>query len=673
MKVYKELTPGWKKAIIMIKEDDFLRDIVKSNSSRKPEKLKIATRPQKSGVYLTLWSSLQSWNRFWRRLLDALSSVKVNPEVVVFTLYFLMVILFTWPLVKNINDYVPGIGNDGGDGFIFLWDIWWIKKQVLAGADLYFTNYLYFPQGVNLIFHTLALAQSLLAVALSYFFGLVAAFNLVYLFFIWLSAVFTYLLSYRLWSSRSGAFISGIIFAFCPYIFIHSLGHFNLTTAWPFPALMYFLYRMIEERKMVWSILAGGVLGFLFMNDYQYFVLAIILLICFFIYYLLKNWPLCKGWFWQRFSIWMVLLMVTMILIFPLLVRGLDVSADYLPAALMSEVVYWSADLMSFVVPSFLHFVWGEWGQKYGTEFGFSGIENYLFVGYTVLVLFVWSLVVSINNYGSKFRVNLRFWQLLVVIFFVLSLGPILKVAGHDVFSINDIDYNVGLPYLLLYRLPFLAVSRVPARFFIVMILALAVVSGYVVRIILWQWHKLTCGWGRGSGLLISIFLTVLIVVEYLSIPISLQPVAIPPAYAQIKADGEESVVLELPLWWSSGHQVLGEPKTIIQYYQTYHEKKILNGSISRVPAAVFDEYTHMDGINYLIDVKKNVLDDNSKNRARVLAFWQDELDIKYIVVHKKYFEGKDYYQIKAYLENILGLISSFEDEGEIVYMINKG
>jgi len=157
--------------------------------------------------------------------------------------------------------------------------------------------------------------------------------------------------------------------------------------------------------------------------------------------------------------------------------KSLEVSKVYVPGALLSEVSYWSADLVSFITPSFLHSVWGNVGQKAMEEYKLGGVESVVYVGWTVIGLVLLSIV--FKSADKKEKASKRVWWIILVFFFVMSLGPLLKIMGNTSFYVSDISYSIALPYIWLYKLPLLSVARVPARFFAVVSLALGVLAGY--------------------------------------------------------------------------------------------------------------------------------------------------------------------------------------------------
>jgi len=579
-------------------------------------------------------------------------------------IYLVLICLLTWPLVTHLNSLVPGVGNDMGDTFQFLWDMWWVKRAMLDGLNLFHTDYLFYPNGASLVYHTLITGQSILSVPWQSVLPLVAIFNGFYLLFFWLSAMFTFWLARLYWKNDWAAFVAGLIFAFSPYFFAHSLGHFNLTAIWVFPATIYMIKKHDLTNHLWWLVGAAMIVSFTLLNDYQYFIFLVLLIALYYLYEIITSRNLING------IVRLVLIGSVVFLIgFPVIWYGLSTVQNYLPSALLSEVNYWSADLISFFVPSWLHPFWGGVAEYYALAGLKQNVESVVYVGWTVIGLMVAGIIIGTDTGDKK---NIRFWQISLIIFGLLALGPFLKIFGQSEFAISDMKFNVVLPYIIFFKIPMMTIARVPARFYVLLSLSLALLAAYVLQRMLRWFDGWTGIWSFSWKLVLTIFFSVLILTEYIALPFRLQEVSIPPVYAQIKMDPEQFTLLELPLWWTSGHRVEGNPVTIIEYYQTFHEKRILNGSVSRVPDALFDYYLDFPGIKYLINVEQ-LPDSSDLDKNLVIDRWQKDLGIKYIVIHKKYFTADEFWRIKNYLENNLGLESVYDDEGEVLYNLTVG
>lgn len=167
----------------------------------------------------------------WLDKIEWLSRFKVG--AVAFATYVVLTIIFTYPVAFSANTF-PG---DGGDGYWFLWDFWAFKNAIFTHTNPLYTQYIYYPIGVNLAFSTTSFFNAALSIPLQLIWDLPHAYIFVWLLSFALSGYGAFALMRYLGGSTKVAFISGIIFMFCPYHFAHALGHMNLiATAW-FPCM----------------------------------------------------------------------------------------------------------------------------------------------------------------------------------------------------------------------------------------------------------------------------------------------------------------------------------------------------------------------------------------------------------------------------------------------------
>ena len=129
------------------------------------------------------------------------------------------------------------------------------------------------------------------------------------------------------------------------------------------------------------------------------------------------------------------------------------------------------ADLAGYLLPTQLHPVFGQLTQQVAGRLGFpvdKGQQIYL--GYVTLALVVIGIATARTLWRSAARQEGRDFgsgRRRPGLFFLFTLGPNLRVAGHDV-------PQVPLPYLLLARLPFFEGNRYPSRYSVMLLLALA-------------------------------------------------------------------------------------------------------------------------------------------------------------------------------------------------------
>src|SRR5207248_10862879 len=103
-----------------------------------------------------------------------------------------------------------------------------------------------------------------------------------------------------------------------------------------------------------------------------------------------------------------------------------------------------SADLFSFVVPTFLHPLWGAAANRLGGAFTDT---NVVFLGWATLALAVVGAV--------ALRRRLAGWAATVVTLGLLTLGPLLHVDGVGQCPFDTLRVNFPMPYLLLQLIPY--------------------------------------------------------------------------------------------------------------------------------------------------------------------------------------------------------------------------
>ncbi len=97
-------------------------------------------------------------------------------HLVILLLYLLLAVLLTWPTVTHIATHLPG---DGGDDPAIAWNLWWVKHALLTlQTNPLFSDYMFYPIGINLAFYTLTLLNALTAMPLTLTLGVVTASNL---------------------------------------------------------------------------------------------------------------------------------------------------------------------------------------------------------------------------------------------------------------------------------------------------------------------------------------------------------------------------------------------------------------------------------------------------------------------------------------------------------------
>lgn len=134
---------------------------------------------------------------------------------------------------------------------------------------------MFYPEGTSLVFCSLAFVHSLLSLPIFLLFGDVQGAVLVYNLFVILSYGLSdlgmYLLAQHLGASKRGAFVAGLIFAFCSHHY-WNLARLNLLCIELLPFYGYFFLRTIHGDRRKDALLCGLCFSLTFYSSLTYFV-----------------------------------------------------------------------------------------------------------------------------------------------------------------------------------------------------------------------------------------------------------------------------------------------------------------------------------------------------------------------------------------------------------------
>jgi hypothetical protein len=534
-------------------------------------------------------------------------------DALVILAYFIITLLMTYPVILNFFSHVPG---GGGDIFSFLWNFWWVKKALLElHATPYFSYFVSYPTGENLALRPFALFDSLLAIPLQGIFNMAATYNALFLLGFMLSGYGAYSLVRYLTGDDRAAFISGLMFAFCPYRFAHALtGQLNLLSTEFIPFYVLFLIKTCKEKGVLNPVLAGFFLFLTALCDWQYMFFMAAFTILFFAYRLWFERNLIEESMLKRCGLMMVVSgLMILPFAYPAAESTLFIERAKTPIGFSISL---SADLLSFVLPSQMHPLFGGFVDGIYKNFTGGTVENNLFVGFSVMALTVYYMlrmsgisswiagkIAKVDavkrNWTTFFKVagillllatvyyfsfgpdpilyiivflystffaalfyvvkdkKIDFWLLSAIVFFLLSLGPLLHIAGEI--------YFIPFPYIVFPFLPVLSFLRDPARFGLLVMLSLAVISGYAMTNLLKGMKR-----KNTAALLVSI----IVLFEFLAVPYPLTELTIPEFYDRLAENPSNRAVLDVPVPRSTSYS--GR----YMFYQTKHEKKMVGGYI---------------------------------------------------------------------------------------------
>jgi hypothetical protein len=148
--------------------------------------------------------------------------------------------------------------------------------------------------------------------------------------------------------------------------------------------------------------------------------------------------------------------------------------------------------------------------------------------------------------------------------------------------------------------------------------------------------------------------------------------------YRQVADEPGDFAILQLPMGWRNSFGVQGAENTRTQYYQTYHNKRLLSGNISRNPSFKFDYFRQIPILDSLISIQTyHEVDAERRAADRATA---DEFvsfyDIRYVVVapgvpgRPPYVDTRD--EAVAYLEEVLPVEKIADEDGWLLYRVQR-
>jgi hypothetical protein len=536
-------------------------------------------------------------------------------HLIVCLAYLLLAILLTWPTVTHLTTQLPG---DGGDDPAIAWNLWWMKHALLdLKSNPLFSDYMFYPVGVNLAFYTLTVLNDLTALPLTLNTGVVAASNLHMLFTFVAGGYGAFLLVRQELGKATqpaiwAAALAGVIYAFASSkIFYVSLGQFNIASSHWIPFYVLFLIRTCRQPKSLrWPVMSALFLALQAWAEMTYASFLIIFTALYAVActvsHLSKNRDTANAassdtaahqprWWFQFARSLTLLALLFAIAIAPLL------------AAMMPDMLthgdFWvegsgfaeafSADGLGFLLPTMHHPWLGHIVE--GSNLLAYDKGQHIFLGFTLLALTAAGIVFGTRNGGRQSHGTAALWLFSAMFFGWLCLGPSLHFNGADI--------GIPGPFLIVQKLPFFKGNRYPSRYSVLLMLSLAVVAAYGVEAILRRMARRRHTARRGIALA-GILLGTLFLAEHLAIPLPQSDMTVPGVYRTLAVRHTQGTLLDIPFAWRNGFRITGpiHPGFMFgQFYQTAHQRPMIQGNTSRNPEEKFQYFTEAPIINSLL------------------------------------------------------------------------
>jgi hypothetical protein len=584
----------------------------------------------------------------------------VATSAAAFVSYAVTALIFHWPLPARLGSALTG--PVGGDTGVYVWNLWVFRHEIVTHGrfPLFTEEILALAPPVDLSLHNYTLFADAIAFPLLPFLGVTVTFNVIFLAMTALTAWAMYLLARRVVGPSPEAWLAGLLFGFSPVLVARSTEHFSLVAAAPLPIFVLCLVRFEEKPTTLNAVAAGATIAWAATCDPYFAVYCLLIAAC---YAAVRTVRIRRGTpsaanarlghpldlaiavtflvvvsmavvinlagvtEVRPFGLQIGLSMHTPVLALMLLVFARVIArtrpsvqiqwpmppADCLRLAgvavvaatiLLSPVlytlsirladggrlhapIYWRSspkgvDLIALFTPNPGNKLFGAPARAWLT-----GQNN----GYTdnvAALTIVAILLVGFAVWRYRFRPP-PMWTALAVFFGAMALGPFIFIGGVN-------TYVLG-PWAFLRYVPLVSAARMPGRFAIVLMMAFAVIFALALRHVRERW-------GDRRGLVLAV-VAALLAFELAPLPRLLYAASVPEIYRTIASDPRDVRVLGIPLGFVDGEGGDGRNDASSQYYQTFHQKPIIGGRMSRISTRQRDRQRAFPVVHLLLQLSE--------------------------------------------------------------------
>lgn len=418
-------------------------------------------------------------------------------NILILSLYFLIWVYMTYPLILHFPSVMPG---NGGDEYLMTWFFWEFYHSIFILHKLpYFTHLVYYPHGVPLYVTTAMPVNALFASVIYYFSkNLILAYNVIFLLASLLNAYFAYLLANDTLHNKTASFFAGLIFAFSPILIEQARwGDINIWSAYGIPIYIMFFNRLYKNPNLKNALFAAGGLFLATYAGFYEFTVMLFLYSVFFILYKytasyldfnLQNKDkvsfkirafLKSPYFSRRYLKYLFITVLSFIVVSsPLLLPAFYYVYFKPHLANFNPTIFWSEAYSSTVVSFFTPPFFNHLLLNFTKAIYFNGIYPIMyrgansvdFIGYIPLIFFIIAII-KMRRVADK---EIKFYLSAFILFVLMSLSPLIHI-------VNNIRVFDPFVYLL-DIMPVIKDVQESGRYMIVGYLFFGVITAYGIK-----------------------------------------------------------------------------------------------------------------------------------------------------------------------------------------------
>lgn len=378
----------------------------------------------------------------------------------------LLTIALTYPLAFRF-DHVGRV--DSGDGQLSIWNVAWVARTLIVDPRHVYDANIFFPHRRTLAYSENNLGAGVLAIPAYWITkNAFAAHNSVFLLSFVLSFAAMYALAKHLTGNRLASLVAATMFAYCPYIFART-AHIQLMMTAGLPLSLHALHRLVDRRTPGRTLCLALALAGQALSSGYYGIFAGLMVGLGIVFY-----AVARGlWRDRAYRLGVIsAAALAVVIVWPFFLPYVELRAETGFARTLEDAIMWSADWRAYFVSAAHAHAWmlpllGHWNEV-------------LFPGYSATLLGLAGIWLAFRQQsrapaGSRdaqhisppLRETAFFYTLVGGLALWLSFGPL-----------------AGLYTVLFHTLPLFSFMRAPARFGILVTLALSVLAAIALELL---------------------------------------------------------------------------------------------------------------------------------------------------------------------------------------------
>jgi len=552
-------------------------------------------------------------------------------------LFLIITLVMTYPLALRLGSSLRDMGDPMLNAWILSWNI---DQFVHFNVSGFFDANIFYPQKKTLAYSEFLIPQSLAALPVKLLSGNpVLAHNFVVLLAFLTTGLGMFFLARHLTRDTLAGAAAGLIFAFSPFMFAH-LYQVQVLTAGGIPLAFLFLHKFFASDRLKDLLLFGLFFSLQSLANGYYALYLTLFAGLFILVMTLVRKKYRDARFWWKMALCGLLILVC---ISPFFYQYLQVQKEMG----FKRDIGGHASLTSFLATSSINTLYGKFTARFWRIEGelFPGVAAFLLAccgaffalrlkkpppdpeedsgrarrgaraGLWAITLAAWFTVCALYVVLTRGGLDVRLGKTSLIhahsalktgltLLFLLVLGlAVRRLAGIRKLLPFSLDWTapwiyvliLGLaflftfgphgPYFLLHKyVPGFSGIRVASRFQIFVMFGLAVLAAYGLaglsrRLATFKPRKILLA-----------ALPVVILIEYLSVPVPLISVpvknAIPEVYRWLARQPGDFAVVEIPLPLLN---MISRRECARTYYSAYHRKKLVNGYSGYFPGLYYE------------------------------------------------------------------------------------